>query len=90
MPITLLPSSPNEVGTDQIREKLNELINSLTLSISPVASSPSQISIDEIRIKINELLQVVEDVGGFTVTNVITTVNGEDILLTDGTTLDLA
>ena len=95
MAITLLTSSPGEVGIDEIRTKVNEVLQRLSLSTSPLASSPGQASIDSVRTKINELIAEANAGGGSTstppsTTGTILTVSGESIILTDGTTLDLA
>ena len=69
MAITLLTSSPGEVGIDEIRTKVNEVLQTLSLSTSPLASSPGQISIDTARTKINELIAEANASGGSTSTS---------------------
>ena len=92
MPITELTSSPGEVGLDIIRTRVNEVIQELSLTTSPLAASPGEISIDAIRSKINELLEEIDAGGGSApTTETLLTASGEDIVLADGvTTLDLA
>jgi hypothetical protein len=90
MAITLLTSSPGQVGIDEIRTKVNEVLQTLSLSTSPLASSPGQTSINIVRTKINELIAEANTGGGSSpTTNSLLTVSGESITLVDGTTLDL-
>lgn len=57
MAITLLASSPGEVGVDSIRTAVNTVLTTIGASTTPLTASPGETSVDTIRTKINQLLQ---------------------------------